>query len=208
MYTTFIFDIDGTLINTEQAVLGSLQKLLKNNYNREMSQQDLAFVLGIPGAVSLRQLDINDVDHANKCWNDLMRDYQHTIHLFEGIQQLLIDLRKQSIMTGVVTSKTNQEFLDDFIPFGLEHDLPYVVCADDTRLHKPHPEPMLKFLEISGAQAKASIYIGDTIYDYECARDAGVDFGLALWGCKQPDGIPAKYKFAHPKDILTLLNIH
>ncbi|NMM52652.1 HAD family hydrolase [Paenibacillus aquistagni] len=205
MYTSFIFDIDGTLINTEQAVLGSLQKLLKNNYNQDISQTDLEFVLGIPGAVSLRQLGINDIDHANKGWNDLMRDYHHTIHVFEGIQQMIVDLKQHSVTTGVVTSKTNQEFLDDFVPFGLVRDLPYVVCADDTKQHKPHPEPLLAFLEISGAQAESSIYIGDTIYDYECARDAGVDFGLALWGCKQPDAIPAKHKFKHPHDILSLV---
>ncbi|NWL88110.1 MULTISPECIES: HAD family hydrolase [unclassified Paenibacillus] len=205
MYTTVIFDIDGTLINTEEAVLKSLQKLLLNNYSRKMSQQDLAFVLGIPGAVSLRQLGIEDIDDANKCWNDLMRDYRHTVHVYEGIQELLFELKKQSILTGIVTSKTNQEFMDDFVPFGLVGDLPYTVCADDTRQHKPHPEPLLKFLEITGAQGKTSLYIGDTIYDYECARDAGVDFGLALWGCKQPDLIPAKYKLEHPKDLLSLL---
>lgn len=204
MYNTFIFDIDGTLINTEQAVLGSLQKLLKNNYKRSMNLQDLVFVLGIPGVVSLRQLGIDDVDQANECWNDLMKEYLHTIHVYDGIQEVLIELRERSILTGVVTSKTNQEFLDDFVPFGLVRDLPYAVCADDTELHKPHPEPLLKFLEISGAQAGNSIYIGDTIYDYECARDAGVDFGLALWGCKQPEVIPAEYKFEHPKDILAI----
>lgn len=204
MYNTFIFDIDGTLINTEQAVLGSLQKLLKNNYKRSMNLQDLVFVLGIPGVVSLRQLGIDDVDQANECWNDLMKEYLHTIHVYDGIQEVLIELRERSILTGVVTSKTNQEFLDDFVPFGLVRDLPYAVCADDTELHKPYPEPLLKFLEISGAQAENSIYIGDTIYDYECARDAGIDFGLALWGCKQPEVIPAKYKFEHPKDILAI----
>ncbi|GGG01661.1 HAD family hydrolase [Paenibacillus aceti] len=204
MYTTFIFDIDGTLINTEQAVLGSLQKLLRTNYHREILQQDLAFVLGIPGAVSLRQLGIEDVEYANKCWNELMREYQHTVHVFQGIEPLLAELREQSVTMGVVTSKTKQEFLDDFVPFGLARDLPHVVCADDTERHKPNPEPLLKFLEISGAQAETSIYIGDTIYDYECARDAGMDFGLALWGCKQPDAIPAKYKFEHPQDIFTL----
>lgn len=204
MYKTVIFDIDGTLINTEQAVLGSLQKLLEKNYNRKMKQEDLAFALGIPGAVSLRQLGIEDIEYANKCWNDLMNDFRHTIHVFEGFQQLLANLKKQSVATGVVTSKTKREYQDDFVPFGLASYLPYVVCADDTDRHKPHPDPLVKFLDISDAKAETSIYIGDTIYDYECARDAGVDFGLALWGCKQPDAIPAKYKFANPEDILVL----
>lgn len=207
MYTTFIFDVDGTLINTEQAVLGSLQKLLKQNYGVEMSQQDLAFVLGIPGSVSLRQLGVDYIEIANKKWNALMqREFRHTVHVYEGIQSLLVDLKEQSVVTGVVTSKTYQEFLDDFIPFGLVYDLTYAICADDTELHKPHPEPLLKFLEVSGAKAESSIYIGDTIYDSECAREAGVDFGLALWGCRQPATIPARYKFEHPRDILSLLN--
>ncbi|MBU5671725.1 HAD family hydrolase [Paenibacillus brevis] len=208
MYNACIFDIDGTLIHTEQAVLGSLQKLLKQNYDLEMSQQDLTFVLGIPGAVSLRRLGIEYIDLANKRWNDLMEEYRHTIHVYEGVRQLLTDLSEQSALTGVVTSKTYQEFLDDFVPFGLVYDLTYAVCADDTNLHKPHPEPLLKFLEMSGAKAEESIYIGDTIYDYECARAAGVDFGLALWGCRQPDAIPAKYKFEHPSDILPLIERH
>lgn len=207
MYKTFIFDVDGTLINTEQAVLGSLKQLLKQHYDMEMSQQDLAFVLGIPGSASLRQLGLDYIELANKKWNELMqREYRHTVHVFEGIQQLLVDLKEQSVMTGVVTSKTYQEFLDDFVPFGLVYDLTYAICADDTERHKPHPEPLLKFLEVSGAKAESSIYIGDAIYDYECAREAGVDFGLALWGCRQPDTIPAKYQFEHPRDVLALLN--
>ena len=180
MYSTIIFDIDGTLINTEQAVLNSLQKLLKSNYDRDMDLTELAFVLGIPGAVSLKQLGIHDdeIDYANNSWNAFMRDYQHTIHVYEGIQQLITSLSKHSVTMGVVTSKTKKEFVDDFSPFGLHYDIHYAVCADDTELHKPNPEPLLKFLEISGAKAEESIYIGDTIYDSQCAKDAGVDFGF------------------------------
>lgn len=209
MYRTIIFDIDGTLINTEQAVLNSLQKLLKMNYNREVDISELAFVLGIPGAVSLKQLGIKDdeIDFANDSWNAFMRDYQHTIHVYEGIQQLITTLSEHSVTMGVVTSKTKKEYGDDFSPFGLHMNIHYAVCADDTDLHKPNPEPLLKFLEISGARAEESIYIGDTIYDSQCALDAGVDFGLALWGCKQGDTIPATYKFKHPLDILTHINL-
>lgn len=207
MYETFIFDVDGTLIDTEEAVLGSLQKMLKIHHHLSIPQEDLKFVLGIPGAVSLPRLGITDIELGNQLWNNYMADFKQTIHLFDGIKQVLITLKERSMTTGVVTSKTYQEYQTDFVPFGLAKNLQYFVCADDTELHKPHPDPLQKFLLISGANAEKSIYIGDTIYDYECARDAGMDFGLALWGCKNHDPIPAKYKFEHPKDVLTLINL-
>lgn len=125
--------------------------------------------------------------------------------MFNGIENLLDMLRNKEITQGIVTSKTTQELKDDFEPFGLMRYLPYVVCADDTKKHKPHPEPLLKFLEISNAHASSSIYIGDTMYDFACAREAGVDFALALWGCKQHEHIPAKYKLNKPSDILDLI---
>lgn len=205
-YKTVIFDVDGTLIDTEQAVLGSLQKMLREDYNREMDVSELFFVLGIPGAVALPQLGILDIDQANERWNYFMKDFYHTVKIYEGIADLMKSIQNTGVKQGIVTSKTTEELKDDFVPHGLMEYLSYVVCADDTVKHKPNPEPLLKFLEISNADPASSIYIGDTIYDYECARDAGIDFGLALWGCKNHEKISAKYKFAHPHDILKLVH--
>lgn len=206
MYTAVIFDVDGTLIDSEETILNSLQKTLRLHYRREMSREELAFVLGIPGADALRQLGIEEVDRALHCWTEYMKEFRHATRVFDGIQELFEGLRGLPVLQGVVTSRTVQQFLDDFVPFGLLRDLPIDICADDTKRHKPHPEPLFKFLELSLSAPENSIYIGDTIYDYECARAAGVDFGLALWGCKDPDAVPAQYKFKQPADILSLFN--
>ncbi|MFD0589409.1 HAD family hydrolase [Paenibacillus sp. GCM10027627] len=205
MYDTIIFDVDGTLIDTEKAVLGSLQKMLKIDYGRHAELVDLSFVLGIPGVKSLPQLGIDDINEANDRWNFFMKDFFSSIEVFDGIFDVVSDLQNRNISQGIVTSKTNVELRDDFEPFGLINYLSHIVCADDTKKHKPNPEPLLKFLEISDAKPERSIYIGDTIYDYECARDAGIDFGLALWGCKNPEKINSKYKFERPQDIINLL---
>lgn len=204
MYNTIIFDVDGTLIDTEIAVLGSLQQMLRADYGREASAEELSFVLGIPGSSSLPQLGIHDIDLGMTRWNEEMKHFYHTMQVFEGITEVMHALKQGELRQGIVTSKTGQELQDDFLPFGLMKYLNHAICADDTERHKPNPDPLLKFLEISGADPATSIYIGDTVYDYECARDAGVDFGLALWGCKNHEGIPAKYKFSHPRDILRL----
>lgn len=205
MYKTIIFDVDGTLIDTEKAVLGSLRKMLEEDYGKRVPLEDLTFVLGIPGARSLPKLNITDIDQANKRWNHYMKDFYHEIKVFDGIKEVLEILEDRDLVLGIVTSKTNQEITDDFEPFGLSGQMKHKVSADDTEKHKPNPDPLLKFLEISGADPKTAIYIGDTVYDYECARDAGIDFGLALWGCKNPEGISASYNFEKPQDILRIL---
>ncbi len=205
MYNSIIYDVDGTLIDTEQAVLGSLQQMLINDYGITVEKQELSFVLGIPGAIALPKLGILNIEEANDRWNEYMKDFYSTMSVFDGISQLLKTLRQRNVAQGIVTSKTGEELRDDFMPFGLMEYLTYKVCAEDTEQHKPHPEPLLKYMEISGTDPKKSIYIGDTIYDCECARDAGVDFALALWGCKNHEAIPAKYKLSRPENLLELL---
>lgn len=205
MYNTIIFDVDGTLIDTEKAVLGSLQKMLKEDYGKHMPLEELTFVLGIPGSRSLPKLGITDIDQANGRWNQFMKDFFHEIKVFDCVKELLGTLKSRELVQGIVTSKTNEELISDFEPFGLSGYMTHTVSADDTVKHKPNPDPLLKFLEVSGADPETSIYIGDTVYDYECARDAGIDFGLALWGCKNPERISATYNFEKPQDIIRIL---
>jgi phosphoglycolate phosphatase-like HAD superfamily hydrolase len=88
---------------------------------------------------------------------------------------------------------------------GMADYFDYVVCADDTSEHKPHPAPILKFLEISGNDRSEIVYIGDTKYDKECAEGAGVKFGLAVWGAKNADGIDPTYFLHRPDDIFDIL---
>ena len=206
MYKCIIFDVDGTLINTEKAVIGSLQKTLKEVLGRDYGHDELTFVLGVPGTTSLPKLGIQNVDEINDKWNANMKQYYADIQVYKDIDIVLKALRNAKIMTGIVTSKTKQELEDDFVPFGLIDCLPFVVTADDTLKHKPNPEPLLKFLEISGGVSQSeAIYIGDTVYDEECAASAGVDFALAVWGAPSPDSINAKYKLEEPMDILKLI---
>lgn len=59
MYDYIIFDIDGTLIDTEFAILASLQKLVLEELNTNLSFDELRFALGIPGEDALNRLKIN-----------------------------------------------------------------------------------------------------------------------------------------------------
>lgn len=208
MYNYIIFDIDGTILDTEVAVLSSLQKLLFEEFNKKFRFEELSFVLGIPGEVSLKKLGVSNLEESNTKWNKYLKEYFKHVKVFENIKDTLVKLDEMGISTGIVTSKTKEEFINDFEPFGLANYFKLVVCADDTEKHKPNPEPILKFIERSGADKSKTIYIGDTKYDMECAFSAGIDFALALWGAKSSTGINPTYAFKNPKEILELIKIN
>jgi len=205
MYNYIIFDIDGTILDTKFADLTALQRLVYEELKKHMSFEELRFALGIPGEVTLKKLGISNISDCIARWNMYMHENFHHVKVFDNIEGILADLNKMGILMGIVTSKTREEFLHDFTPFGLVQYFQVIVCSDDTEKPKPNPEPILKLIELAGVDKSKTIYVGDTAYDMECAYSAGVDFALAFWGAKSSAGINANYILEDPKQILELL---
>lgn len=200
-YRQIVFDIDNTLIHTEYAVLHSLQEVLKEEKGKETELSELGFALGIPGADVLKRLGIQTVEKTLAAWELKMEEYQNTSYVFEGIVPLLENLKAAGYFLGIITSKTSKQYSADCNFQKLEKYFKTVVCADDTKGHKPDPEPLLKYLEITGAAPKEVLYIGDSSYDMLCAKAAGVDCGLAVWGCRSFVHIHADYYFSQPYEV-------
>lgn len=203
-----VFDIDGTLLDSRTADLTSLQELLIEVSNKKMELDDLNFAFGIPGEVALKQLGIVDVAEGSRMWNDNFKKHSHTVTVFKGIELLLKELQQQGYMLGIITSRTRSEYTDDFVRFQLADYFSTVICVDDSAKPKPTAEPMLEYIKQSGATANNVIYIGDSIYDFQCASNAGVKFGLAVWGCTSVNDIHANYFFKTPNDVLSALNVN
>ena len=205
MIKCVVFDVDGTLIDTGDAIIASLQKVLLEELGREYTREELYFSFGIPGEVTLKAFGINEVEGPLGKWLRYLDEFDGTIRVFEGIEGCLQKLKTRDIKLGIVTSKSREEYENGFIPMGLGGYFDYVVCADDTERHKPHPEPILKLLELSGSKPEEIVFIGDSKYDKECASGAGVKFGLALWGAKSAEGIEPDYLLNDPEEILEII---
>lgn len=207
MITTIIFDVDGTLLDTEHAVLNSLQDTIVELKGEKLELPELSFALGIPGEVALKRVGGIDVEAGNNLWNNNLSTYSHTLKLFDNIEAIIKELKSKGYKLGIITSKTREEYLNDFVPFGLDRYFDTVICVDDSTHPKPHPDPILKYLEVSRTKREEVIYIGDTAYDMQCALGAGVTFGLALWGCHSLKNIRADYYFNAPEEIPYILSI-
>lgn len=202
-YSHIVFDIDGTILNTEYAILHSLRDTMAEMAGQSFALEELTFSLGIPGVDTLRRLAVEDIDGAMALWIEKMHAYEDHIALFPGIAALLPTLRENGVELGIVTSQTHEEFGHNFQDYHIQEHFGVIVCADDTQRHKPEPDPLLRYMELAGARTEDMLYVGDSVYDSRCAHAAGVDFALALWGTHDPD-IPAQHRLDQPGTLLRL----
>ena len=199
-YKHFVFDVDGTLLDSGYAVLRAWQDTLLEIQHRTYETSELTFVLGIPGDVSLRKLGVKDVESASKT------KCSPANKLFDGVNDMLVKLSKRGYKLGIVTSKAYPEFVQE--P-SLRDITPYfdtIIYVTDSPRPKPFGDPLLAYLKRAGAVQSEVLYVGDAVYDYQCARNAGVDFGLALWGNVSSENICPRFAFDTPKSVLELIN--
>lgn len=209
MIDTILFDVDGTMIDTEYIMIHSLQQTLRQLKGLEVSAHELEFILGIPGQKAVEQYvdhKINEEMMLNE-WDKNIQLLQHHARLFDGIKELLIELKHQHYFLGIVTSKTQQEMENEFDHFNLNDFFDCVITASDTVNHKPHPEPIETAIKRLDKSPKNVIYVGDSIYDMECAKQSEVAFALAEWGAKTNKKFSeADISLEKPSDLISYLS--
>ena len=203
-YKHLVFDIDGTIIDSAKINMLSLQETVKELRGDVMPLEDLYFSFGIPGVRAMEILGFPEPEKAVQVW---IRNYSACAErlgmpLFPGMREILERLRERGASLGIITSKLREEYDEHFEKQGLLERCPCVVTASDTPKGKPYPDPMLEYLRRTGAAPEEVLYFGDTAYDMDCARSAGVDHALVLWGCLSPEGIEATYRLEKAEEIL------
>lgn len=208
MSQTILFDVDGTLVDTEKTIIKSWQKTLKDTLNIEPAAEDLFYVLGIPGTKAVERYAQNSEQGQEllELWEKNDHAMFHYSQLFDGINEMLQKLTNHGIQLGIVTSRTDQEMQIVLNNFDLKKYFATFITASKTKLHKPNPDPILKAIETLKIDPAETLYIGDSIYDFQCAKNANVEFALAGWGAKDnPEFAKADYLLQVPDDLVKLV---
>lgn len=207
-YRCIAFDIDGTLLDSASADATGLQVALRQELGRVEPYNALLATFGMPGREILAALDVSpvDIERVMRVWQAEKRARAGWMCIFPGIEKTLDGLRARGATLGIVTSKRPETYALDFSPFGLDGYFAIRITCADTALHKPHPEPLLKFLERAGAKPSEALYVGDSVYDRDCALAAGVDFALATWGSLLPKMENVTWRLQAPEDLLEILD--
>ena len=203
-YQHVIFDLDGTLIDTQQAILKAWQETLRE-YHYHFTLLELEMVLGITMSVALQQLHVVADKRFEEKWHANYQQYASQCVYFTGVREMLLSLKAKGYQLGLVTSRKRAELQLYFSDFHLNWLFQTIICADDTKQHKPEAEPLLTYIDRADVNPAECIYIGDMLTDIECAANAHIDAGLAVWQHQEQPYIGASNIYQTPEDILKQL---
>lgn len=203
-YSHIVFDIDGTLIDSNHFSLLSLQEAVRLYDGREISINDLTFSIGKPGDSILKALGISNISYVNMLWDKCYEKYITQIQPFPEIETTLKEIYKAGYSLGIVTTKLRSEYKREFEIFQLHKYFHTSVCLDECSHAKPNPDPLYRYMDITHTHNHNILYIGDNEVDMQCAKNAVVDFAHARWGTQNLK-LDAKYCLYHPEDLLKIL---
>ena len=182
-YGTVLFDLDGTLIDSGAAILASFHHATETVLGRRYADDVVMASVGGHGIhrqmAAFDEERVDDLVAAYRAHNiELYRD----IRLFAGVEPVLERLRDEGRNLGVVTVKSRMtvELTFELLPLGSYFTV--VVNGDDVASHKPDPEGLLAALRQFGTQPADAAYVGDSPFDLQAARAAGMGSIGVTWG--------------------------
>ena len=212
MYKTFIFDLDGTLLDTIGDLAASVNYALRTNGMPEHSTDDVRRFVG-NGVRLLMERAVPD-GAANPLFDDAFADFrQHymvhsldTTRPYDGIPETLAELKSRGCRLAVVSNKfmsATQELIRHFFPDTIEvaigeHE------AEGIR-KKPAPDTVFAALKQLGVGTEDAVYVGDSDVDILTARNSGLPCISVLWGFRDRDFLiqhGAKTLISAPHELL------
>jgi pyrophosphatase PpaX len=182
-YSTVLFDLDGTLIDSGAMILASFRHATRTVLEREIPDAELAALVGGMNIhEQMRTLDARHVDELVRVYREHNEPLHADLQAFPGVENLLGELQAQGRKLGVVTSKRRRTVDLAFAVLPIERFFDAVVTSGDTERHKPNPEPVLLALERLGADRADAAFVGDSPFDVRAGKAAGVFSVGVSWG--------------------------
>jgi pyrophosphatase PpaX len=186
-----LFDFDGTLVDTTEMIHQSMRHATSSVLGRDDIPRET--LLANVGKPLPRQMELIDAEKAESLLEAYRSHHEEhhdaLIGEFPGVEESLARLRSAGILVAVVTSKRRlsvEMALKNFP--GLRDVVDRFVTLEDTTQHKPSPEPLLRGLELLGGIPKESAaYVGDSPFDVQAAKAAGLTSVAVSWGAFSED---------------------
>ncbi|MEQ1711880.1 MAG: HAD-IA family hydrolase [Hyphomicrobium sp.] len=190
-----IFDCDGTIVDSQNGIHAAMVHAYGTLGLAAPKRCDTISVIGLSLPEAFHQLSPNESDatrHAlaesyKQAFGQMRHDPAHDDQLFQGAAEIIGALAGRCDMRlGIATGKSLRG-VERLLEREGWHDHFATVQTADTHPSKPHPSMIATAMAEVGARASRTVMIGDTSYDIEMARAAGVGAIGVTWGYHAAD---------------------
>jgi len=220
MYNTYIFDLDGTMLDTLQDLADSVNYALRQHGMPEHSIDDIRRFVGngvrllmeraVPDGAENPQFEVTFATFRQH----YMKHSLDTTHPYEGISELIHELKARGCKMAVVSNKmmaATQDLVRHFFP-----DIEVAIGENEAAgiRKKPAPDTVFEALRQLGYPSTSHpspltsvVYVGDSDVDLATARNSGIPCISVLWGFRDRDFLlshGATTFVGHPLEILAI----
>jgi|LSQX01.1.fsa_nt_gb pyrophosphatase PpaX len=174
MLKAMLFDLDGTIADTNTLIFESFRFTLKTHGIDGISDEKIYSFFGEPLFDSMQKFAPGQASELMKTYRSFNeRVHDEMIRPFPGVREALAELRDMGLNLGIVTSKRGEVALRSLKVLDLTDYFRVVVTPEHTSSHKPHPAPVRHGVELLGIRPEEAMMIGDSPYDLLSGRAAG-----------------------------------
>lgn len=204
------FDFDGTLVDTEEAVVETFNRALVQCGCPQVRRDWLAGVIGMP----LAEMFAKALPPTSKVSpRDLVRVYRELFDTYgtplisprEGAHELLLYLERQGVRRCIVSNRGKTSLRALVKHLGWHERFETVLSAEEVAAAKPSPEIVRRAIELSGLEPSEIWMVGDSIWDIQAAQEAGVKSVAIEGGAHSPKRLSAAKPTLQFEQLLGLL---
>ncbi|WP_054025921.1 pyrophosphatase PpaX [Bacillus sp. FJAT-28004] len=183
---TMLFDLDGTIIDTNELIIRSFIESLQGVAPEGFGREHIIPSMGQPLTDQMKLFSgLEDVTHLVAAYREVnLRLHDDYVKPFDYVIEVIERMHKQGIQIGVVTTKMRLTTERGLKYVGLFDFVDTIVTIDDVVHAKPHPEPVSKAIGLLGADPATTIMVGDSTVDIESAVAAGAIAVGVAWSLK------------------------
>lgn len=212
MYNTFIFDLDGTLLNTLDDLAASVNYALRTHGMPERTLDEVRSFVG-NGVRLLMERAIPE-GSANPRFEETFATFRayymehslDTTRPYDGIPEVIHALKQRGCRLAVVSNKfyaATQELIRHFFP-----EITVAIGEHESEgiRKKPAPDTVFEALRQLGVGKEKAVYVGDSDVDLQTACNSGLPCISVLWGFRNRDFLLAHGAttfISHPEKLLS-----
>ncbi|HET7580449.1 MAG TPA: pyrophosphatase PpaX [Bacillales bacterium] len=185
---TVLFDLDGTLINTNELIIASFTHTLEHYFPGQYGREDIVGFIGEPLKESFEKIDPERVGEMIEVYRKHnIENHDKLVCEYKGVFETVESLHRQGFKLGIVTTKMRRTVNMGLKLAKLDSFFDTVVTFDDVKKAKPDPEPINLALSLLGAEAEHTMMVGDSPFDIEAGKNAGTYTAGVSWTIKGTD---------------------